>query len=999
MTTRGLAIWLYGFALAVRGIAQAPITNVYYVALGGSATPPYSSWATAATDIQSAVDLASAAFKPPEVDCVVLVTNGTYVLNGSIVITDGITVRSVNGPAATVVDGNYPTATNRCFFITGDAVIEGFTITNGYAYPFGDTAVLTNRGGGVYLHECKAILRNCRIFGNRAGTAAQGGDGGGVAIVGGAAQVQDCMVAGNSTMGSGGVVQRGTGIFIDGGLSTVIGCTVSNNAQGGNNGSGAGLYIANGSGVLVSNCVFLLNSSSRYGGGAYFFGGTLTHCLFSNNYARSTAGGAYPYGLTTGSRLLYSEVVDNRSGESGGGIAINRGIVSHCLVARNHAAVSGGGILNSEGTVINCRISENTAGSRGGGLYRENKNYTVEGCTIVRNYAGLEGGGVYNLAPNQLFTNNIVFWNYATNGVRNDVTGNLTAFVYSCALELADGANGNLTNDPVFMDAGSGYGTNAVAGDYRLQAHSPCVDAGTNRPWMAWPARDLGGEFRIRPFGGRVDMGAYEAYSAAGPLAVGIQAWPVTGAAPLQVMFYGETSGETNGLLWKWDFGDGTASGWEANGATSHVYEARTNAYTVTAWVTNAMGEAAVTVRTNWVMVWPEIVFVSLAGLHQAPFTNWTDAATNIQSAIDAAGGGYSTVLVAPGEYSVTNIVLNKGIILKSASGHPADTILRGRSPAISSRVVSITAAGAWLEGFTITNGNSGTANGGGVSMTAAGVITNCVLVGNRCTSGRGGGLEITAGVVVDCTIISNEVAGTLGGGGLYLFGANAVARRCYVVSNRAVNVHGGGVRIDSGTMEHSVIGWNQAGLAGGGILKTGTVTGVFRNCLILGNEAGLTGGGVQVGQGTLVLENCTLVGNRATDGGGVFGAVAATAGTNCIVVFNQATNPAGSGDLAGTATNFVYSCSLALPHGSNGNMAVDPQFVRVGQGFGLLHVAGDYRLRMGSSCVDAGTFLPWMLGGTDLAGLPRILNGAPDLGVYEGAVPVLRRGTMIWIR
>jgi len=45
------------------------------------------------------------------------------------------------------------------------------------------------------------------------------------------------------------------------------------------------------------------------------------------------------------------------------------------------------------------------------------------------------------------------------------------------------------------------------AGNYRLTANSPCVNAGTNLPWMAG-AEDLDGGQRI--LNGRVDIGAFE---------------------------------------------------------------------------------------------------------------------------------------------------------------------------------------------------------------------------------------------------------------------------------------------------------------------------------------------------------------------------------------------------------------------------------------------------------------------------------------------------------
>lgn len=51
-------------------------------------------------------------------------------------------------------------------------------------------------------------------------------------------------------------------------------------------------------------------------------------------------------------------------------------------------------------------------------------------------------------------------------------------------------------DDPLFVDAL----------EFRLQDGSPCIDAGTNLPWMA-TAFDLDGNARM--YGGRVDMGCY----------------------------------------------------------------------------------------------------------------------------------------------------------------------------------------------------------------------------------------------------------------------------------------------------------------------------------------------------------------------------------------------------------------------------------------------------------------------------------------------------------
>lgn len=68
---------------------------------------------------------------------------------------------------------------------------------------------------------------------------------------------------------------------------------------------------------------------------------------------------------------------------------------------------------------------------------------------------------------------------------------------YSCSPDLTAGVDGNITGNPLFV----------AEGDYHFLAGSPCIDAGTNQPWMT-SATDLDGNPRI--VNSIVDIGAYE---------------------------------------------------------------------------------------------------------------------------------------------------------------------------------------------------------------------------------------------------------------------------------------------------------------------------------------------------------------------------------------------------------------------------------------------------------------------------------------------------------
>ena len=122
-------------------------------------------------------------------------------------------------------------------------------------------------------------------------------------------------------------------------------------------------------------------------------------------------------------------------------------------------------------------------------------NSTAKNCTISGNSASSSGGGMCSGTAN----NCIVWYNTAPSG--NDLYG-ITAR-YSCSPDVTHGSNGNITTEPVFVDAANG--------DYRLAAGSPCIDAGSN----AYVVGFLDLDSLPRIVGRVVDMGAYE-YQGAG---------------------------------------------------------------------------------------------------------------------------------------------------------------------------------------------------------------------------------------------------------------------------------------------------------------------------------------------------------------------------------------------------------------------------------------------------------------------------------------------------
>ena len=122
-------------------------TTIHYVSLSGAHVAPFTSWSTAATNIQAAIDLA-------EAGNTVLVTNGVYnrggrvaggqALTNRVAIDKPLTVQSVNGPSVTFIEGRTDPVTQnsgngavRCAYLTNGAALVGFTLTNGHTLSVG----------------------------------------------------------------------------------------------------------------------------------------------------------------------------------------------------------------------------------------------------------------------------------------------------------------------------------------------------------------------------------------------------------------------------------------------------------------------------------------------------------------------------------------------------------------------------------------------------------------------------------------------------------------------------------------------------------------------------------------------------------------------------------------------------------------------------------------------------------------------------------------------
>ncbi len=296
-----------------------------------------------------------------------------------------------------------------------------------------------------------------------------------------------------------------------------------------NAGHGGALQLRNGN---MTNCHVTHNQTlgtGRWGGGIHSttaWTGLVTHCRISYNVNTNQFGGgmAMEGSSGTGGGMLRESEIYGNNGWNVGGVFFNRGIIDRCVIRDNICSGqnSGGGVAGSSGAgsnsiVRNSLIMRNDS-YYAGGIYLNSNSFSVVNCTIVSNHARSAIGGLRTSSDThpvmrQMFVNCIIYSNTA-GVVASDLGLGVTHhsnWFYNCCVGtfVLPEQQGNLTDHPAFVNP------DPADPDYPLQPGSPCINGGTNHPWIA--DLDLDGRRRIDWFGRVADMGCFE-YTAAGSL-------------------------------------------------------------------------------------------------------------------------------------------------------------------------------------------------------------------------------------------------------------------------------------------------------------------------------------------------------------------------------------------------------------------------------------------------------------------------------------------------
>jgi len=802
--------------------------RVLYASPNGAHQEPFSRWATAATNIQSAIALA-------QTGTVVLVSNGVYRLPGLVTVAKALTLRGAFGAGVTILDAQ---RAGRCLTINhAAAVVDNLTISNGYA----DASLYLSQGAGVMLES--GLLSNCVICCNTAyGNAAFGG---GVYNIGGT--LRNCLIYGNqATYGWAGNNQGG-GVF--GGAAE--NCILRDNF---------GVYGGGAKDCALRNCLVYRNRASQ-GGGAH--GGVLVNCTIVSNSASGEAGGVLAPAAVTNCIVYFNDCTNGANYSTPGAkwaFSCTTPDISNApgMLAGNPLLVDlalGDARLAPASPCIGAGTNQPWMATATDLDGRPRSMYGRVDMGAYEYAAGLYCD--FTAAPTQLLVNGLVQFSAVAAGT------NMNSVWYRWDFDNsgAAGVQGIGSNAPLWRYAATGLYTvvlavsnaagetyvatrsnyiivlPAVAADFTANictAAAPRAIAFTDLSratpqFWQWdfdgngtidstarnPARtySVTGTFTVLlSVSNNFGIGGASAATLAKTnyivmlpaLVTAFSANP-TNAGVFQNVQFTDAS-LNNPTHWFWDFdNNGTIDSIAQNPGTNYAAPGYKSVKLI---VSNAFSTATST-KLNYIRVngATPVHYVWSSGAASPPYTNWASAATNVQAAIDAAEI-YDTVLVSNGVFrsggvahlGMNNFVLRKPVDVLGVGG----AVIDGAGTMRGACVLSGSVQCVRFENGSAAGSNDA-ARGGGVLCEGAGRIDRCIFANNAAAEGGAvcvrNGAWVYSSLFITNSALVGGAASVLAGGTLY----NAT------IANNSALSNGGGVYTYNGAVWNTIVCNNTA--------------------------------------------------------------------------------------------------------------------------------------------------------------------------------------------
>ena len=842
-----------------------------------------------------------------------------------------ITVKSVEGPNQTVIDGGCAGSVVR--FVSGEtatSILEGFAIENGCA----------DYGGGIFLDGASPQIKQCHVVKNKAAV----GGGGMFASNGSSPAISECLVAENRADGYGGGLaceSSSSPEFSDG--------LIAGNYTGN---QGGGVY-ANASSPVLTRTEIAENNAMQNGGGL----------LFTNSAAP----------LVSRSRLM-----DNAACGSGGGAHVSDGAAPEFVnvMAVGNSATYDGGAFYASGaatqlSVVNATVSENSA-SFGGGVFAEDATVLIgnsilwnnsreidlsEAASAVVEYSDVQtASGAYpgtgNINEDPLFVSSGSDWRLqsgspcieaadTSSAPVEDLDGQARPFGAEADMG-ADEWNDSVPTPEFSASPVEGYATLSVT---FTDLSSPESEIASR----SWDFGDGSSSTDANPTHEYSDRGRYTVTltveNASGSQFVATKAGyvevkddeptaafsfdPAGGRASLSVSFSDDSYSPSGVASRIWEFGDGATSTGES---PVHVYETA-GTYRPRLTVTDDDGDSDSFLLPDPICVadpGPKASFYAFpitgnaplnvafydASTSYAPITSWSwDFGDS--SPLSSERNPFHKYAAA-GEYDVT-------LTVTSENGQDAEIrvgYVRARSDA---QTLSVCSDGS-CDHVTIQGAIDAAFDGDKVLVKSGTYYENIVFGGKavRVVSESGFGTTIIDGGGAGnvASFVDGEDAGSVlegftlrngsaeFGGGVYCDSfSSPQIRSCNISNNEASEGGGGAAALNSShpLFYSCLIQLNQADF-GGGLACLRSSSPAFQYTSIFLNQATGDGGGVFAidGSSPVFEKPSTIAANQAGDmGGGLFARLCSIHAKDVSMIGNGAKN--------GAAAAFVQVCSAVM--------------------------------------------------------------------------------------